>query len=220
MTLVTCNITLAGLELRGAYDGKQYYIAVVEALKALGKEKDFITDLNRGRTPELAQAAGFDIGAKVTQNKRVGRTTQAFFPTKLFTQLVGALAQRGEQVALNLLIATANEALERRIDAALGQTKDEGSYEQETKAFFRELSRRIFIPELSSWHHADGGFNYGRFVNEFKTALRLPLVNVDGYSRDEMMRWSRGITAYNCLRAEGAGHKYTVAAVRRQQADC
>jgi hypothetical protein len=153
MTLQTCKITLAGLELRGAYDGKQYYIAVVEALKALGKEKDFIKSL------ELSQAAG--IGAKVTKNKRV---TQAFFPTKQFTQLVGALVMRGEKTALNLFIATTNEALERRIDSALGQTKDEGSYEQETKAFFRELSSRSFIPE--SWHD-DGGFNYARFINEF-----------------------------------------------------
>lgn len=220
MTLVTCNIALAGLELRGAYDGKQYYIAVIEAMEVLGKSRYFTRDLQGGKSPELAQAAGFDVGAKLTVNKRVGRTTQAFFPTKLFAQLIGALAVRGEKPAQVLLMATLNEALERRIDSALGQTKDENSYEQETKAFFRELSRRIFIPELSSWHHADGGFNYGRFVNEFKTALRLPLVNVDGYSRDEMMRWSRGITAYNCLRAEGAGHKYAVAAVRRQQADC
>ena len=218
--MTTTILTVAGVSFTAAKNYKgEYGIAGVEFQKHMQLDDDFTTDLKRGRRPELLLEAGIHSGVTFF-NSRDGRATKSFINTKDILALLGVLATRGNKTALAWIIALANETLERRIDAALGTPKTEDDYEASTRSFFRELSRANFIPKLSSWNQTDGANkNYGWFVNEFKTALRLPLSSVDTYSTLHMQRWCEGIVSYNTLRCEGAGHKYALSAVRRQQAD-
>jgi hypothetical protein len=212
MILRTCTITLAGVSIDIAFDGTNYFVAIPTLEDALGERR------NSTREKVVSESLKALLGKEIPLGKkRVGSSFVTFMLASDFTKYLGWLANQQHKVATALVVATALEALERRADVQLGATKTEEDYEASTRSFFRELSRKQFIPELSAWN--DLGCNYGLFVNEFKRALRLPLESVDGYKMEEVQRWSKGITAYNTLRHEGAGHRYALAAVKRQQAD-
>jgi hypothetical protein len=213
----TTKITLAGITFTACKTNEgKYGISALEYQKHLGLSKDFTTDCKRGKSPELLQEAGIHTGLS-TLNVRVGKSTTQFIDTKDYVALTGVFAARGNKLALTWIIALANETIERRIDDSLGVTKSADDYELSTKKFFRELARKSFIPKLTVWN--DVSLPYGRFVNEFKQALRLPLSNIDGYDLELIERWSEGITAYNALRYEGYCHNHALIAVRQQQAD-
>jgi hypothetical protein len=135
---------------------------------------------------------------------------------------VGVFAARGNKTALNWLIALANETLERRIDNALGTPKTEDSYEQNTKAFYRELSRVSFMPKYTFWLKMDEDndncppVNYGLAVNQLKRVAHLPLTTVDEYSKEELYKWADVLSVYNAHRINGSYHKGALALVRKQ----
>lgn len=215
--MANVTITIAGVELTATKNKEgDYGVSVLQYQSYLGLSADFTRDSKRGKSPEVLQEAGIHTGLKLW-NSRQGRSTTSFIDTRDLVKLVGVFAFRGNKAAQAWLMALAAETLERRIDAALNVDTTEDTYEERTKAFYRELARASYIPELMTWNERHA--NYGAFTNAFKVALRLPLTSVNEYCTSDMQRWSKGITAYNALRYEGAGHKYALAAVRRQQAD-
>lgn len=215
--LQTTTITLAGQEMLGAYDGKDYYVSVKQ-INSILSPKDYKNPQDFTREKLRSESLKAFTGAVIQPGrKRVGRSFETFMKATDFSKFVGYLASQGNQTAVSLLVALAQEAIERRIDSQLGITRAEEDIDAQTAKFYRELARTSFHPEYTSWN--EDRENYGLFVNQLKTKLRLPLVNIDQYTMEQLQRWSKGITAYNALRMEGAGHKYALAAVARQQAD-
>lgn len=217
MTLQTASIQLAGLTLEGAFDGKDYFVCVPELEKALG----WRAESTREKLASKSLKAFTDKTLAPGKKKRKTGGFVGVLSVKDFSVLVGWQAQEGNKAAVSLLIALAAEAIERRIDSALNITKTEEEYEQQTKAFFRELSRKAFIPELTSWWQDDSrGFavNYGAEVNKFKANLGLPQKSVNEFNMSEMQTWAKAITGYNMLRMEGYSHQRATKRVRQNLA--
>ena len=211
------QITVGGVQFTAMKRQDTYGVKVVEFQDYLGLSPDFTRNLKRGKSPEVLQEANIHTELKV-YNVREGRSATAFIDTKDLTALVGVFARRGNNVALSWLIALANETLERRIDNALGESVTEETYEDRTKAFFRELSRKAFHPKFTTWN--DSNVNYGAMVNEYKKYMSLPLVNIDQYNQQQISVWYEGIVLYNSYRYEGYCHKVALEKTRMILADC
>lgn len=212
----TVQITVGGVQFTAMKRQDTYGVKVVEFQDYLGLSPQFTVNARRGKSPEVLQEAGLHTELKV-YNVRVGTSTTAFIDTKDLTALVGVFARRGNNVALSWLIALANETLERRIDNALGESVTEETYEDRTKAFFRELSRKAFHPKFTTWN--DSNSNYGAMVNEYKKYMSLPLVNIDQYNQQQISVWYEGIVLYNSYRYEGYCHKVSLEKTRMILAD-
>lgn len=207
----TVNITVAGVSFTAMKRDDTYGVKVTEFQDYLGLSPKFIVRCKRGESPEVLQEAGIH-GSLKTYNARVGRSSTAFLDTRDLTALVGVLARRGNNVALSWLIAMANEALERRIDNALGISVTEETYEDRTKSFFRQLARKSFHPKFTCWN--DTNSNYGAMVNEYKRYMSLPLVSIDEYNAEQVSVWYEGIVLYNGFRYEGFCHKVSLEKTR------
>ncbi len=206
--MTTVQLTIAGFSITAAKQkNSTYAVCVREYEDYLDLSSDFTRDCKRGKSPEVLQQAGIHTGLRV-YNIRNGRSTMAFLDTRDFVSLLGVFATRGNQKALALVVALANETLERRVDSALNVNTPEEDYEARTKAFFREMARKSFIPEYTSHlTQLEVTPMYGAEVNKLKTALGLPLSSIDTYNATHMQAWSSGLTRYDCLRMEGYSHK-------------
>jgi hypothetical protein len=204
MTLQTTTIELAGLSLIGAYDGKKHYIMTEAFAKVLGEE----TPVLRRRIKESKALKALAGRVVETTNKREGRTQKNAISTQDFSVVLTWLALEGNTKAQALLTATFTEAVDRRIDNALGVNRTEADYESQTKDFFRELARKSFQPDFTEWL-ADSSVipNYGAEVNRMKKALNLPLSPIDTYDHTQIEAWAKGLSRYDILRMEGYSHK-------------
>jgi hypothetical protein len=122
------------------------------------------------------------------------------------------LSNEGNYKAGALLAATLQEALERRIDHALGVVVTEATRDERTKDNFREMARKTFQPELTEWLKYDENTygtpaNYARAVNQLKRAVKLPLVTVDEYTDDQNSKWYSSLVTYGAYRELGMNHK-------------
>ena len=166
--------------------------------------------------PELLLAFA-QLGLRSWLYEQAGYT-KSETPTKDFSVVITWAAIQGNEKAASLVAATLNETLERRIDNALGESVTEETYEDRTKAFFRELSRKAFHPKFTTWN--DSNVNYGAMVNEYKKYMSLPLVNIDQYNQQQISVWYEGIVLYNSYRYEGYCHKVALEKTRMILADC
>lgn len=87
--------------------------------------------------------------------------------------------------------------------------------EEDRQNFLRErqLHRPRYHPLLTFWLQKDDcvhGWEYGRKVNEFKEASKLPIICIDEYSADEMSKMNRSEAVYNAMRTAGHTHKETL----------
>ena len=214
MTLATTMISLAGIKLLGGFDGKGYYIFVVEFEKALEIRSDSTREIVSSKGLESALGKRISLG-----KKRVGSSFKSVVRVEDFSQLVGYLAFNGNTKAQALMMAVLAESIERRINDGLGIRVGETDYERNTRALYRHLGRTKFRDRLSSWHQFDGGTDYGQFVNEFKVALALPLINIEDYNQEQIFRYASGIESYHTLRFNQYDHKTALVTIRRQAAD-
>jgi hypothetical protein len=212
MTNFTTKLLVAGFELVGAKDKQKRFVLVPEIEKAFGWRANQAREKVVSKSLEAFAGAVIRLGKK-KDNRGTSRGYVSLVSTKDFMTLVGWEATNGNKQALALLIALATETIDRRIDAALGQTESEDDYETNTRAFYRELARKSFQPELCSWFASQHAIDYGAEVNLFKRSLKLPLVNVDSYDPTQMHTWARGIYSYNALRMEGFSHTRALQAV-------
>lgn len=213
MTLQTCTITLAGVSIDMAFDGSNYYVAIPTLEDALGERR------NSTREKVVSESLKALLGKEISLGKkRVGSSYVTFMLASDFTKYLGWLANQQHKIATALIVATALEAIERRADAKLGNTKTEDDYEANTRAFYRELARKSFQPDLCSWFQSQHCINYGAEVNLFKRTLKLPLESIDSYNSANVQKWSKGITSYNALRMEGYSHTKALRAVGNQAA--
>jgi hypothetical protein len=121
----------------------------------------------------------------------------------------------GNKKAAALQLALTNETVERRIDVALDQSRPEQSYEDASREFFEQLSRKKFKPEFTSWLcESPYAVNYGREVRIFKSMIGVPQKPKQGYSLEDMEKWCTGLTAYNTLRMEGYSHQRAYARIK------
>jgi hypothetical protein len=210
--MTTCKITVAGVEFTAAKNKSgKYGVCVAEYQQHLGLSPDFTREIKRGKSMKALQGANVHTGIQLF-NVRVGRSTKAFLDTQDFVRLVGVLAKLGNQVAMAWLLACAQEALERRIDHALGVHVTEATREQKLTENFRELCRKEFQPEFTEWlkydENSDGRpANYALCVNQLKKAAKLPMDTVDNYDQEQLRTWSKAITTYGNYRELGMNHK-------------
>lgn len=207
MTTTFGSITFLGQEVEVAKDNNTYLILVPSLETLLGWSKDQAR--KKIASKGLKDALGLTprLGKK-KDNRGNARGYVGTIDTRLFMQLVGWEASNGNKIAIDILVALANETLERRIDSALNVNTPEEDYEARTKAFFREMARKSFIPEYTSYlTQLEVTPMYGAEVNKLKLALGLPLSSIDTYSSSHMKTWCSGLTRYDCLRMEGYSHK-------------
>lgn len=155
--------------------------------------------------------------------KRTGESFVTYMVAKDLVQYLGWLSSNGHTKASALLVACALEAIERRIDVALGVNKTENEYELDTRKFYRELARVNFHPLFSGnikrmVEHTGIAPNYAKAVNMFKDACGIPRCPVDGYTVEHMRAWSNGLVSFGTLAEKG--YNFTdiltkVAAMRR-----
>ena len=146
MTLTVCDVTLGGQVLLGAKDDKgEYYVGSVATEDALELRRDSLRQKLASKS--LKSALG-EVSNSV--KRKVGKTFMNFLPAKDYTRILGYFAYyESNKKAQDILMACLNEAIERRIDNALGEKKTEEQYEEGTRELFRELSRRYFHPKLT-----------------------------------------------------------------------
>ncbi len=210
----TTKITIAGIEFTAIkVNDTQYGISVIEYQDYLGLSKDFTRNSNRGKSPELLQEAGIHAVLK-TYNVRVGRSTQSFIDTVDFAKLVEAFAFRGNPTARALLKAALAEAIERRIDSALGVSKTEAAYEQKTTNEFREMFREDYQGLYASWASVDGLTKRVEFAirtNQLKLTAHVPLVKPDDQTQEDMQRYYKAIVRYDTYRRLYMSHSEAIA---------
>lgn len=208
MSLTTCEITLAGLQLTGAKDDTSYYVLVPELEQALGWR------LSQARqkiaSESLKAFAGKELRlVKKKDSRGRSRGYVNLVSARDLMVLIGWEASNGNTKASALLIALAVEAVERRIDHALNVVKPEEDYESQTRSFFRELARKHFRPDYCEWlKQYEVSPCYGAEVKRLKHALNLPVSDsIDTYNTEQMQQWSNGLARYDGLRLAGFGHK-------------
>jgi hypothetical protein len=211
MTLTTASITLAGLTLDGAKDDKGNYYVLVPALEmTLGWRRDQAREKLASKSLEAFAGKSIRLGKK-KDSRGASRGYVSLISTQEFMTLVGWESSKGNKNALALLVACAQEALERRIDHALGVVVPEETREERTDNS-RELARKTFQPELTEWLKYDENTygtptNYARAVNQLKKAAKLPLVTVDEYTDEQNSKWYNSLVTYGAYRELGMNHK-------------
>jgi hypothetical protein len=210
MTLTTASITLAGLTLEGAKDDKGNYFVTVSSLsQATDNGESSVLRRRIRESKSLEALAGKRLE---TTNRRIGKTQVSMLKTSDLSLLLLWLSNEGNSKAGALLAATLQEALERRIDHALGVVVTEATRDERTKDNFREICRKEFQPEFTEWlkydENSDGRpANYALCVNQLKKAAKLPLDTVDVYDQEQLRTWSKAITSYGNYRELGMNHK-------------
>jgi hypothetical protein len=208
MTLTTCDITLAGVQMTGAKDTKGTYYLVVPALeKALEWRANSGREKLRSKSLEAFAGKVLSVGKK----KADKGGSLSIITVEDANVILGWAAKEGNEKAFALLLAASAESFRRRIDSALNVETTEEEYERRTHQFFRELARKSFLPEFTSHlQQAEVCPNYGAEVNKLKQAAALPIKSIEDYSAKEIEGWSKAITRYDALRMEGYGHKRTL----------
>lgn len=211
------KLTIAGYEFVCGLGKNGYWIAVPDVEKAMGwRANSGREKLEAKSLKALAEAESTNIQvgkSKIEyQNQRYScMSTQTFF------LILNNEANAGNTKVLPFLVALAKEALERRIDEALGVTVAPETRELSTKEFCRKLHRESYIPKFSCWN--DTGIEYAKFCNAYKRALGLPTVNIDEYSEEQLKLWVCGIETYNTLRHTGFTHEESTSRAKLILAD-
>lgn len=212
------QVTIAGVTIKGYQlpDGS-YKASLSQVLEAFGISRGSATQEIRQRlVPDLATQA-----LKVNRGKGKGSfqvNSVYLLEIELVNKVIRELAKKGNDQALDVLEALANETWQRRFDQAFGVQKTEATYEDQTREFFRQLAKETFHPLLTN--KMNGSFpnnRWGTEVNNVKKAVGLPLVNVGDYNREQMMLWSDTITRYNCLREMDKSHRQALVELHRQR---
>ena len=213
----TTTIVIAGHELLGAVDKDgRYYIVIPELEKALDWRANSARKKLKSKSLETFAGKPLTLGKKKAPHGGMF----SVISIKDLSVLLTWAALEGNEKARNLLTATFAESIERRIDAGLGIANDEQKYEDNTREFYRELARRDFRPKLTD--AMNGSFpsdQWGKEINLFKSAIGLPQVTVDEYSREQMEAWCRGLTAYNSYRECGLTHRNSLLKLKSKLAN-
>lgn len=214
MTLTTTSVSLAGLQLQGAKDNQgNYYIYVSCIEKILGWRP------NSAREKIASKSLKALVGKDLTLGKK--KADHGGFVTLLSTKdtslLIAWAANNGNKVAQVLLVALTMEALERRIDHALGVVVQEEDRQERTRQYFRELAKVNYIPRYTSWNERHAA--YGKFANQLKRALSLPLESINTYTMEQIKVWYDGILTYHAFRTEGYTHASSLGRARSLLSD-
>lgn len=208
-------VIIAGVEIKGYQlaDGtyKTSLNQVLEAFSVLrGRESQ---ELRQRLVPYLQPQT-----LKVNRGK--GKGSFQVNSTYLLTieevnQFLGALAAKGNMLAVSVLVALATETWQRRFDLAFGVIKTEVEYEATLANLYRRLRdehKKQYIPYLTHWTKVDypkgSAINYGIRTNQLKVAAGIrSLAPVDYMTTEELMVWNAAEIRYDAFRRAGYWHE-------------
>ena len=140
-------------------------------------------------------------------------------PLAEFEQLVAKLDRKGNKAAQDFRDSLVGLSLHQLFCDAFGIKLEKEDRQQYLAQ--RMQHRQHFHPYLTKWlkQDANGDSNavdWGREVNRFKTACKLPLTGVDTWDYNLLQILNRAESGYNMLRIAGLKHDEAVAVIRSQ----
>lgn len=159
------QVTLAGLELNCFVDVDNPMNRYVSSGRLA--EIGLISSLPQNVSKSLKAIAGKELELfRLTRVGQEGGNVTAI-STSDFTTLLGLIAQRGNELAINLLVVLAQEAIDRRIDHALGIVLEEEIREEwSASRLSGKFVRRSLTDAIQDWlirHEHDPKGNYAKF---------------------------------------------------------
>lgn len=137
-------------------------------------------------------------------------------PLEHWSRLIIELAFSGNLKAMNL-VRDLNDLSWQQLFCDAFKVK----FDQEDRQKFlreREIHRLNYHPLLTSWLKHDGcekAWEYGKRVNEFKTASGLPLVSIIEYTPDQLSLMNRSEGIYDAVRRMGHNHNDAIKSLSR-----
>ncbi|BCL38351.1 helix-turn-helix domain-containing protein [Nostoc sp. MS1] len=133
-------IKIAGIEIDGFENNGKYFLSQSQVAEILGIHKysttRFIDELrkNQGYTGHILEVESNGKGKR-------GSSRVIAIPPNLASLFWGYQARKGNDKALALVCACAEEALERRLDRVFQQVKTEDEYENKTANALEEYCK-------------------------------------------------------------------------------
>lgn len=131
------TISVAGLpvDVFQMPDGRYQY-SMASAGTAIGKSRESLSEFLGSKRPEALPYKGLPLSeVKVKGNNKPIKAV----PSHVTSVYWSYWASKGDKQALALVAALSSEALDRRADAAFGETKTEAQYEEATTKLREEL---------------------------------------------------------------------------------
>lgn len=212
----TVDVIIAGVALIGFQlsDGS-YRVSLSQALEAFGISRGRVNNEILGLL-EIPQTAITSLKVNSRKGFRDSTNTRAYLLTvEQFAKCLGFIASKGSQQAIDVLVATANETLQRRFDYAFGIKKTEVQYEASLANLYRRLRdehKKQYVPYLTHWTKLDyprgSAINYGVRTNQLKVAAGIrSLAPVDYMTTEELMVWNAAEIRYDSFRRAGYWHE-------------
>jgi hypothetical protein len=139
-------ITIAGIELDGFQRDERYFLSQSQVAEAVGVNSSLVLRFLKANCPEGKADKDFSFCKLATESSsNKGKGGERFIvaiPPKLASLFWGYQARKGNDKALALVCACAEEALERRLDRAFESVKteeDRVSVYLSTSKFFNNL---------------------------------------------------------------------------------
>lgn len=168
-------------------------------------------------TKQLESLIGIEFASHVEKWKSPLNSKEVnVIPLEHWSRLIIELAFSGNLKAMNL-VRDLNDLSWHQLFCDAFHIK----FETEDRQKFlreREIHRVSYHPLLTSWLKQDGcseSWEYGKKVNEFKSASDLPIVPITQYTPDELSLLNRVEGMYDIMRRAGHDHHKAIQLLNR-----
>ena len=178
--------------------------------------------------PQIAEIIGT---GKETASKDLKRLLgESFRPSKMKTELgnqlinvvslldfeiiIAKLDRAGNKAAQDFRDSLVGLSLHQLFSDAFGVKFNKEERDRWLKA--RQTHRKQYHSCLTNWLNVDGvkGKNYGVQVNLFKVQADVPLIPVDEYDSDDLLKLNNAEVRYDVLRRTGMNHQEAIKFLR------
>ena len=217
MTILRATVTripVGGLEINGLMDEVGvFYIGVPQAAQLFLEQ-----DSQNQASQTFKRLMGKEFKAHKLKTEFNKNITLGLLLTE-FERLVAKLDRKGNKAAQDFRDALVGLSLHQLFCDAF-KVKFEAEDRQEwLKERFHHKAH--FHPHLTRWlkEDADGdsdAVNWGKEINLFKSACKLPLTCVDSWESKHLQVLNHAETSYNSLRLAGLAHEKAISVLKLQ----
>jgi hypothetical protein len=144
----------------------------------------------------------------------ISSNSVAIVSLEQFTKIVYKLAINGNKSAQDFAEILFELSLHQLFSDAFGVKFNKEERDRWLKA--RQTHRKQYHSCLTNWLNVDGikGKNYGVQVNLFKVQADVPLITVDEYDSDDLLKLNNAEVRYDVLRRTGMNHQEAIKFLR------
>jgi hypothetical protein len=210
------KIQVLGLEMIGVERDGEYFIATTSVESALGWRH------NSGREKLTSKSLETFTGKALGKGKvkaSLDTVTYSCVPVDTFmSALAWEASEKKNPSAIGLLVALATEALDLRIDRAVGINRTEVELDKELARLYvkhKKDAAQAFRPKFTDHLKAElDEVNYAKEVIRLKRAGGLPpMLKVEDMTYTQLHKWETILLKYDTMNEIGMDHETILAKI-------